>query len=375
MRLRQLGVVSVAVAMTSVVGTSLTGQSGTVEDHVKAAQTAAGTEYVGLFQQLCSPPAPRPAPPATAGGQPQAGAAPVTGAVHATGAPVAPAGRAAGAPGAPGGRGGRGTPDRSGWYVEPVKVFDNLYFVGQSEFSVWAVNTPDGIIVVDTIFSYSVEAEVVDGLKKMGLDPTKIKYAIVSHGHADHSGGAKFLQERFGTRIIMGAADWDSIEAGPEPKPTRDIVATDGMKVTVGGTSLTVYLTPGHTPGTISTVIPVKDNGKSYTAALWGGTLFNFARGAGPVSPAALNSFRNYAASAQKMRDVVEKGRIEILLSNHTAFDGSKTKLPAVLARKANDPHPYVVGTDSVKRFLTMAGECAQAATLRAAAVPAEVPK
>ena len=93
-----------------------------------------------------------------------------------------------------------------------MKVFDNLYWLGQTEFSVWAVTTSQGIVVIDTIFDYSVEDEVVGGLKKLGLDPAQIKYAIVSHGHGDHSGGAKYLQDHFRTRILLSAADWDLLE-------------------------------------------------------------------------------------------------------------------------------------------------------------------
>lgn len=54
-----------------------------------------------------------------------------------------------------------------------------------------------------------------------------------------------------------------------------------------------------------------------------------------------------------------------MILSNHTAFDGSKTKLPAMATRKPGDPHPYVIGTDSVRRYLKVAEECAAAAMLR----------
>ena len=56
-----------------------------------------------------------------------------------------------------------GTPSR-------VKVFDNLYFVGQTEFSAWAITTSQGIILLDAIYDYSVEDEVVGGLKKLGLE-------------------------------------------------------------------------------------------------------------------------------------------------------------------------------------------------------------
>ncbi len=67
-----------------------------------------------------------------------------------------------------------------------MKVFDNLYFVGEKEYSAWAVNTSDGIILIDTIWHYSVADEVEGGLRKLGLDPARLKYAIVSHAHIDH---------------------------------------------------------------------------------------------------------------------------------------------------------------------------------------------
>src|SRR4029079_1624250 len=130
------------------------------------------------------------------------------------------------------------------------------------EFSAWAVTTSAGIILVDTIFDYSVEDEVVDGLKKLGLDPTQIKYAIVSHGHDDHSGGARYLQDHFGTRIILSAADWDLLDRSNGTPPVRAMVSSDGQKLTLGDTTLTMYIPPGHTYGTISTLIPVKDRGQ-----------------------------------------------------------------------------------------------------------------
>ena len=199
--------------------------TGTVDSHVAAAKAAAGQDHAALFDTLCSATAlrpPAPAPPAAAGAA--RGAAPA---------------------------GPRPAPPRSEWYAEPVKVFDNLYFVGQTEYSVWAVTTSAGIIVIDAIFDYSVEAEVAEGLKKLGLDPTTIRYAIISHGHGDHHGGAKFLQEKYGARIIMGAPDWDLVERGAArtPAPKRDIVATDGQKLTLGDTTLTLYLTPGTYAG------------------------------------------------------------------------------------------------------------------------------
>jgi metallo-beta-lactamase class B len=327
--MRYVRVAGLGVAMW-VAGTALLAQGAadTREAHVAAAKAAAGSDHTNVFERLCTATA---APPPA-----------ITPPVAAS--PAAPA--------------------RSQWHAEPVKVFDNLYFVGQSEFSAWAVTTSAGIILVDTIFDYSVEDEVAGGLKKLGLDPETIKYAIVSHGHSDHSGGAKFLQDRFHTRIILSAADWDLLDRSTGTRPKRDMVATDGQKLTLGDTTLTMYLTPGHTLGTISTLIPVKDNGTPHLVAEWGGTMFNWLRN----RPAYITPdrpdrfwFETYSRSARRFRDVVTAAGADALISNHTDYDGSKTKLPAVVRRKPGEPHPYVIGADGVQRYLTTVDECAQA--------------
>jgi metallo-beta-lactamase class B len=219
---------------------------------------------------------------------------------------------------------------------------------------VWAVTTSEGIIVIDTIFDYSVEDEVVGGMKKMGLDPATIKYVIVSHGHADHSGGAKFLQDTFHPRVLMSAADWDLLDRTGGVRPARDMVVTDGMKLTLGDTTLTLYVTPGHTDGTISTIIPVKDHGTPHVIAEWGGTLIGGLR-----TPQAVQT---YIDSAERFRAIVAQTGAEGVISNHTNYDGSKIKLPLVVSRKAGDPNPYLPGKDAAQRYLTVADECAKAA-------------
>jgi metallo-beta-lactamase class B len=304
----------------------------TPEAHVAVAKTAAGQDYPGLFNFLCTVPGPR------GGGGAGRGA---------TGAAPPQRGQ--------GGGQRQGPPDRSTWYAEPVKVFDNLYFFGQSEYSVWAITTSEGIIVMDTIFDYSIEDEVVGGMKKLGLDPAKIKYAVVSHAHPDHHGGAKFLQDRYGVHVIMSAADWDMLDRVNGTKPKRDMVATDGEKLTLGDTTVTLYVTPGHTPGTISSLIPVKDNGTPHLIALWGGTGLNADR----------ESIQSYIQSAQWFADVSRLAGADVVLSNHTDFDASKVKLPLVAKRETGSPNPYVVGKEGVQRYLKVAEECATARLMR----------
>jgi metallo-beta-lactamase class B len=323
MRSHAIGSLTAAGIAAAIAGAPAIAQpaAGTVESHVAAAKAAAGNEHVALFEAICKPaPGPRPA---------ESGPRPV--------------------------------PERSTWYHEPVKVFDNLYYVGEKEYSAWALVTPEGIAVIDTIWAHSVEDEIVGGLKKLGFDPARIKYAIVSHAHIDHIGGAKYLQDTYGARIVMSAADWDFAERSTRLpaaiKPKRDMVAADGQKLTLGDTTLSLHLTPGHTPGTISMLIPVKDGGRSHLVATWGGTSFNF-----ELTPA---NFQTYINSAVRYRDVVAKSGADVLLSNHTIYDGSRTKLPAMAARKAGEAHPYVTGNDSVQRYVKVAEECARANLLR----------
>jgi metallo-beta-lactamase class B len=313
-------------------------QSGTdtAEAHVAIARAAAGQEHTGLFSVICVPEPPAPPP---AAGQPPA-AKP------------------------------QGPPARSTWYAPPVKVFDNLYYVGEKGVSSWAVTTSAGIILIDTVFSHSVEDEVVAGLEKLGLDPKQIKYAIVTHGHDDHFSGAKYLQDRFGAHIVVSEEDWGLIEkAPPQPKPRRDIVATDGQTITLGDTTLTLYLTPGHTAGTVSVIIPVKDHGQPHVAVEWGGSSFAWVgrRESLYVTKERTSQwwFETFSHSAERMRDIAAKAGADIVLGNHAIFDGSDKKLPAMATRKPGDPHPYVIGSDSVKRYFTVADECAKAGLLR----------
>ncbi|OFW27817.1 MAG: hypothetical protein A3J28_04265 [Acidobacteria bacterium RIFCSPLOWO2_12_FULL_60_22] len=283
------------------------------EAHLALAKAAARQDYTGLFNSLCIQ---------ERGTEGQRAAAP------------------------------RANPPASEWHTEPVKVFDNLYFLGSKPVSAWAVTTSEGIILIDSLHDYMVEDEIVNGMKKLGLDPAKIKYLLITHAHGDHFAGAKYLQEHFGPRVLMSAADWDHMErVRASAKPRRDMAATDGQKLTLGDTTLTLYVTPGHTPGTISSLIPVKDGGKQHLAAMWGGMVYNF-----PKTP---ENFKIYSNSAQRFSAIVAKAPVDVVITGHSNQDNTFEKIEALKARKPGGPHPFVVGNDSMKRLLQVVGGCA----------------
>ena len=299
-----------------------------VDAHLISARTAAGFDFTGTLARLC--------------------VAPV--AVPSTLRDVAPG----------------PAPARDSWFTEPAKVFDNLYFVGSKIHSSWALTTSGGIILIDTLFTYNSEEEIVGGLRKLGLDPAKVKYVIISHAHSDHVGGAKLMQDRFGSRIVMGGPDWDSIERSvngyPLGKPKRDIVADDGQKITLGDTTVTIVTTPGHTPGTLSMLFTVKDKGKPLNVAYSGGTAFNF--------PSTVPNFDIYIKSQSKMAAAAAASNATILMSNHSEFDNAVTKIKMMTSRKPGEPHPFDIGREAVARYFTVTAECAEAARLKLLQAP-----
>ena len=112
----------------------------TREAHCSAARAAAGTEYLALFNRfadICGPAA-----------QPQRGGG--------------------------GAAGRREVPARDTWHHPPARVFDNLYFIGTKFHSAWAIQTSDGLIVIDALFDYAVKDSVVEGLRALGLNPATI---------------------------------------------------------------------------------------------------------------------------------------------------------------------------------------------------------
>jgi metallo-beta-lactamase class B len=247
--------------------------------------------------------------------------------------------------------------------LEPMQVMDDLYFLGNYWTSAWAVKTSKGIVVIDALDNADEAQQYIEnGLKKLKLDPSDIKYVIVSHAHGDHYGGAAYLKKKFNPKIVMSDIDWkvfDDPAFNPkriplfDEPPKRDMAVQDGDTIKLGNTEFRLYVAPGHTLGTLATVFPVHDKGKAYRAVDWGGTAYNF----GPLA----DRLQIYADTTEKYRPIMKKEKAEVLLSNHVSYDNAVGKMGTLRERKPNQPNPFVVGEDTVDRFLTVLGECALA--------------
>jgi metallo-beta-lactamase class B len=268
----------------------------------------------------------------------------------AKGGPPAGAGAAKG-PGAAKGAGPRPAPAKETWYAEGGQVFDNLFLLTTKVNSAWAVKTSEGIILIDTLFGYAAQDAIVDGMKKVGLNPADIKYIIVSHAHGDHDGAVKFLQDTYKSRVIMGPKDWELTARQADPA-RHDIEATDGQKLTLGDTTVTIYITPGHTEGTLSVLVPVKDHGVPHMAMEWGGTALS-----GATSKEMLQSYIN---NAERFKDITGGMGADVIIVNHTDYNDALNRFERTKTRKEGEPHPWVVGKSEVQTYLTVVEECAK---------------
>ncbi len=276
--------------------------------------------------------------------------------------------RGGGRPGGP-----RGEDMEGGEPLEAMRLFDDFYFLGNAGVSAFlAGSEQDGFILIDALTSdTAAEADIIGGMARLGLDPGKIRHFLISHAHGDHYGGHRFLRAKTGLPVMMSAPDWSlAATLGDHPRfgpaPLEGITVNDGQIIQLGKTRIEMVVTSAHTPGTISPIITVHDRGVPHRLVLWGGTGFNF--GANEAQ------FRNYAASAARLRNIGRARSVDIFLSNHSARDGSDQKMRALAIRKPTDPHPFVTGATALKVFDVLE-HCALAQAERLAAQPEAEPQ
>ena len=243
--------------------------------------------------------------------------------------------------------------------VEPTKIFDNVYAIGNTGTVAYAITTSDGIILLDSLAANQVEPVLLPGMRKLGLDPAKVKLVIVAHGHADHFGGSPYFQDR-GAHVAMSAEDWDFIAPKPgaatkgPASPKRDLVMVEGQPVGLGDVKVMPVLTPGHTPGSMGFIFPVKDNGKTRVAAMFGGTMLTAAR----PTP---EQFDQYLTSIAHFRAEAVKAGAEVEMQNHPLMDDFAGRLAQLQTPKLGAANPFVVGRENYPSFLDVMSECMRA--------------
>ena len=229
--------------------------------------------------------------------------------------------------------------------IAPFKAFDDAYFVGVCWVSAWLLPTPQGHFLIDTLHEPHA-AELLDNIRKAGFDPQDIRYVLITHGHFDHAGGAARLKRELkNARFVMTETGWAEAIAsaralagtrGAWEMIARDIVAKDGDSWTLGGRTVTLLETPGHTLGTASYVYDVHDGARTYRAVTVGGLGLNAIQNARQVEL--------YIGSVDRLEQLAASGTppLQVHLTTHPFATGMMEQRPVLARRTGADPHPLV---------------------------------
>ena len=246
--------------------------------------------------------------------------------------------------------------------IAPTKIFDNVYAIGNSGTTVYVFQTSAGLLMFDSLAADQVQTQLLPGFQKLGLDPAQVKIIVMGHGHGDHFGGSPYFQDKYGSKVYIGGPDWDMMEhppAGQQKKgppvvlPKHDQTVVEGQPIVLGDFKMTPVAIPGHTPGAMGYIFPVKDNGKTHMAAIYGGTILT----PGIVSDAGLQS---YAKSVVHFKEETKKAKVDVEIQNHPLMDSIQPKLDKLAARKKGDPNPFVVGQANYQKFLDVFAACTE---------------
>ena len=170
--------------------------------------------------------------------------------------------------------------------MDPFKIADGLYYVGDKKVCIHLIDTGDGLVLLDSGYLGTTHL-LVDSIWRAGFDPKNVRWIIHTHGHSDHFGASDEFQMMYGTKLAISKADAQCLREKPQrghinPKsypyarmPHFDYEIEDGEILEIGNVKIRCVLTPGHTQGVLSLFFEVTDNGKTYLAGMYGGAGVN----------------------------------------------------------------------------------------------------
>lgn len=154
----------------------------------------------------------------------------------------------------------------------PYRVIDNIYYVGTNKIARFLLATSDGLILLDSGFEASVP-ELRESIAALGFHYADVKLLLTSHAHIDHVQAHALVRRQTAARVVASTLDAPFIESGGRGEPVFDGIyawtpcpvdqrVKDGERITLGETTLTAHLTPGHTVGATTWTMTVNDGGR-----------------------------------------------------------------------------------------------------------------
>ena len=231
-----------------------------------------------------------------------------------------------------------GSTEQQNKQFAPHKIVGNLYYVGTETLSSFLVTTPEGHILINSIYERNIPT-IQDSVRKLGFRFEDIKIVIGSHAHGDHMEGDGLVTKLTGARALAMAEDVPILQnmrsPGGNPRPAYEVLH-DGSEVKLGNMTLTAHHTPGHTPGCTTWTMKIQDGGRSYDVLIIGSIGVN--PGTNLVGNPQLVS--QYQQSLKYLRSA----HVDVPLGSHPAMYNMMEKHAKLAAGGANpfiDPAGY----------------------------------
>ncbi len=164
-----------------------------------------------------------------------------------------------------------GGPNDQSTAFPPHRVVGNIYYVGTNSLATFLIATPQGHILINSSYERNVPA-IQKSVEALGFKFADIKILLGSHAHGDHMKGDAAVKALSGAQVVAMAEDVPALERmrpGGKPHPI-DRVIHDGDTVTLGKTTLTAHLTPGHSRGCTTWTLQVEEGGRSLDVVIVG---------------------------------------------------------------------------------------------------------
>jgi metallo-beta-lactamase class B len=241
-----------------------------------------------------------------------------------------------------------GTREQQENQFPPHKIIGNIYYVGTETLAAFLVTTPQGHILINTMYERTVPV-IQKSVEQLGFKFTDIKIVLGSHAHADHMEGDALVKQLTGAQVVAMEQDVAALQAiQPAGKAHPiDKVLHDGDQVTLGDTTLVAHLTPGHTKGCTTWTMKVQDEGRSYDVVIIG------SMGVNP-GMRLVNNANNPSIAAEYVQGFKTLRTLpcDVPLGSHPAMYNMVAK-HAKLGAKPNpfiDPQGYKTEVDLVER-------------------------
>ena len=239
----------------------------------------------------------------------------------------------------------------------PYRVIGNIYYVGTNKIAQFLIVTSAGNILLDSGFAVSVP-QLRENIATLGFRYADTKLLLTSHAHIDHVQGHALVRQQTGAQVVASELDAPFLEAGGKGEPTYGDVyhwtpcrvdrrVKDGEQVTLGDTTLTAHLTPGHTPGATTWTMNVEDHGQNLAVVFFPSANVNPGVHLvdNPKYPHIAQDFEHSFATWKSLP-------CDVFLADHGDFYDMRDKRDRQLAGAATNPF---IDPEGYRRFIAEA--------------------